>query len=75
MQISRLKEKRQARGLSVRQVAESTGIPKSTIDRIEKGEQGASIEQGRILYRFYDYELSLGEVHDPMFDFEVAGAA
>ena len=74
MAISRLKEKRLCRGLSLRQVADVTGISKDALDRIEKGKQKASHEQGRTLYAFYDYELDLGDIHDPMFDFEVAGA-
>ena len=75
MQTSRLKEQRLHRGLSLRRVSDVTGIPKSTLDRIEKGEQSTTTVQGRLLYEFYEYQLSLGEIHDPMFDFEVAGAA
>lgn len=26
-------------------------------------------DHARILYAYYDYEISLGEIYDPMFDF------
>ncbi len=72
--MSRLREIRIERGLSLRQVAEATSISYSVLQRIETGERRPQIGQARKLYAYYDHQIDLGEIHDPLFDFEVAGA-
>lgn len=67
---TRLREKRQERGLSLRQVAKATSIPRSVLQRIETGAVPAR-EHARALYVYYDYEIDLADIYDPLFDFEV----
>lgn len=73
--ISRLREKRLERGLSLRDVSDATDIPYSVLQRIERGTRRPSIARARELYAYFDHEIDLGDIHDPLFDFEVAGAA
>lgn len=72
--LTLLRQKRQARGLSLRQVAYATGIPRSVLQRIETGERITQRDHARELYRYYDYEIDLADIYDPMFDVEVANA-
>lgn len=67
-------EVREARGLTVRQVADATGISRSTVYRIEVGDTVPRREHARALYAFYDYEVDLADIYDPLYDFEVNGA-
>ena len=69
-----LRQKRLDRGLSLRQVAEATSIPRSVLQRIELGARITQRDHARALYAYYDYEIDLAEIYDPMFDVEVAGA-
>lgn len=71
---TRLREIRVARGLSIRQVADATKIPYSVLQRIEAGQRRPSIARARIIFAYYDQEVDLGDIHDPLFDFEVGGA-
>lgn len=71
---TRLRQARIDKALSIRQVAEATGIPFSVLQRIETGGRIASRTHARSLYEFYDYEIDLADIYDPMFDAEVAGA-
>jgi len=63
-----LREKRLDRKLSLRQVAEATGIPRSVLQRIETGARITDREHARKLYAYYDYEIDLSDIYDPMFD-------
>lgn len=69
-----IRQKRLDRGLSLRTVADATGIPRSVLQRIETGTRIAQRDHARALYRYYDYEIGLGDIYDPAFDYEVAGA-
>lgn len=69
--FTRLRKKRQDRGLSLRAVAQATGIPKSTLHRIEGGQQIADREHARILYRYYGGEIPLALIYDPLFEEEL----
>lgn len=71
---TRLQEVREQRRLSIRQVAAATGIGKSSVSNIERGDQLPCREHARALYRFFDYEVDLADIYDPLFDFEVSGA-
>lgn len=72
--LTRLREARLERGLSLRTVAEATGISKTVLQRIETGARITRREHARALYKYYDYEIDLSEIFDPTFDVEVAGA-
>ena len=65
-----LRRIRLARGLSLRDVADQTGIPKSILHRIETGARITQREHARKLFRFYDCEIGLGQIYDPTFELE-----
>lgn len=72
---TRLAEIRKKRGLSTYAVAKATGIPRTTLRRMEAGTSPViNRDYVRTLYAFYDYEVDLADIYDPLFDFEVAGA-
>ena len=66
-QDSKLQQARKARGLSLRDLEELTGINRSTLSKIETGSQVPSREHARILFNFYSGELLLSEIYDPKF--------
>ncbi len=70
---TRIRQIREGRGLSLRKVAEATGIPLASLQRIEVGNRhGNIVDYARRLAEFYDYEVDLADIHDPLFDREVA---
>ena len=69
---TRLREERERRGLTVREVAESVGYDPSNLSRVELGQQLVPREVARALYRLYRGRVPLGEIYDPLFRFEVA---
>jgi len=67
-QKTRLRRHREELGLTLRQVAQDTGISYSTLSRAEVGASALSRPDARCLYFYYDRALSLGAIHDPIFD-------
>ena len=65
--MPRLRAIRQSLGLSQSQVEQKTGIPGSTLSKLEHGSQRPSVEQARALFDVYHGHISLAEIHDPMF--------
>ncbi len=65
--ISQLRKKRLDRDLTLRHVAHVTGIPRSVLQRIETGKQSPKREQARKLFDFYDGEIQLSDIYDPMY--------
>jgi transcriptional regulator with XRE-family HTH domain len=59
-----LRALREARGLSIPDVAEATGIDRSGLHKIEKGERGASSATLETLLAFYGARI-LPEVGEP----------
>jgi len=72
--ITRIRQARLDRGLSIRVVADATGVPKTTLHRIETGARITKRDHARALYKYYDYEVDLADIYDPNFDTQVAGA-
>lgn len=73
---TRIRQIREERGLSLRKVAEATGIPLASLQRIEVGSKASKMRgYARRLAEFYDYEVDLADIYDPLFDREVAGAS
>lgn len=71
---SLLREKRLGRGLSLQAVGEATGVPRSTLHRMETGqERRPKKEHVRALYLYFDQEIALSDIWDPTFDADVAG--
>lgn len=70
-QKTRLREERERRGLTVREVAEAVGYDPSNLSRVELGQQLVPREVARSLYAFYKGRVALGEIYDPLFRFEV----
>lgn len=54
-----IKSLRQERGMSIRQLADATGVSKTTIVNIEQGYNSASIELVQRLLDHLGYELSI----------------
>ncbi len=74
-QKTRIRQVREDRGLSLRKVAEATGIPFTVLQRIETGNRGNRMrEYVRTLAAFYDYEIDLADIYDPLFDHDVSRA-
>lgn len=71
---SALIDHREALGLSQYRVAKDTGIPRSTFRRIERGINVPSREHARALFAYYDKQVDLSRIYDPLFDFEVNNA-
>lgn len=60
MKISeKIKSLRMERGMSIRQLADATGVSKTTIVNIEQGYNSASIELVQRLLDHLGYELSI----------------
>lgn len=64
---TKLQQARKARGVSIRELEEQTGISRSILSRIETGKQVPCREHARALYRFYQGEILLSEIYDPLF--------
>ena len=62
-----LREARIRRGLTMTIVAIATGIDKSILSRIERGERMPSRENARRLYAYFEGEVELGRIYDPEF--------
>ena len=71
---TKLQAARASRGLSLRDLEAKTGISRSTLSRIEVGDQTPSQEHARILFSFYAGEIPLAEIYDPLFERSGAGA-
>lgn len=71
---TRLQEVRESLGYSQLYVANQTAIPRTTLRRMETGTSALiSRHYARALYFFYNKEVELGEIYDPMFKFETKG--
>ena len=55
----KIKSRRLERGMSIRQLADATGVSKTTIVNIEQGYNSASIELVQRLLDHLGYELSI----------------
>lgn len=55
LHISKMREKR---GMSYRQVSRITGISKSMLERIEKGEKSPSIDQLELLAKAFNCKIN-----------------
>lgn len=65
--ISLLRKKRLDRELTLRHVAHATGIPRSVLQRIETGKQSPKQAHARVLFVFYDEEIQMSDIYDPMY--------
>lgn len=65
--ISKMRKERQRRKLSLREVAEATGISYSFLCRLEIGTRLPSRDAARKLYWFYGKKVKLADIYDPMF--------
>lgn len=65
---SQLRYNREARGLSLRQLASATGISKDVIARIETGTRTPNQDQARTLWRYFEGEIPLERIYDPFFN-------
>lgn len=70
--FSILKQARLDKKLTLRQVESATGIPRSTIQRIETGARAPTRAHARTLYKYYNYQIDLADIYDPTFDVEVS---
>lgn len=71
--ITRLQQYRLSAGLSAYQVAAATGIPRSTLRRMEAGTAPVLKRQyARALYLYYLGNVSLGDIYDPLFDWRAS---
>jgi len=68
---TRLREERKRRGLSVKHVAEEVGYDPSNLSRLELGHHTPPRGVARALHAFYGGQVSLADIYDPLFRFEV----
>ena len=73
---TQLRGKRLQRGLSLRTVCAATRIPLASLQRMEIGTSDYPPKKhyARALYQFYEHEIDLADIYDPLFDNEVGGA-
>lgn len=67
MDNTKLRQARLKRKLSLREVAEATGISYSMLCRLEIGSRLPSRETARKLYYFYGKKVKLADIYDPLF--------
>lgn len=60
--MSKLRQKREERGLSLRQAAAGVGISASTFSRIERGLHSPKADTALSIYRFFDREVPLEDI-------------
>lgn len=60
-----LRKVRLGKGLTLTEVARSTGIDEGNLSRLERGEQGASPDVAEKLTKFYDGEVTELEILYP----------
>lgn len=65
--ISLLRKARLDRKLSLRQVADATGISRSVLQRIETGERVTKRKHARALFKFYRGTVDMSDIYDPMY--------
>lgn len=63
--MSTLKSCRQSLNLTIDDVSNDTGIPRSTLSRIENSKQLPNRDHARTLYEYFDGKVSLGAIYDP----------
>ncbi len=66
-----LARKRFDLGLTVRDVASDTGISIGNLSKIETGKITARQTTARCLFNYYDQEVPLAEIYDPLAPFEL----
>ncbi|MGL4478241.1 MAG: helix-turn-helix domain-containing protein [Aeromonas veronii] len=64
--MTRLRQERLRRRLTIIEVAEAVGVNQSNLSRIEHG-QTPSQAVARALFKFYRGRVALGDVYDPLF--------
>ena len=67
MKETPLRNAREKRGISQRQLSLETGIPRTVLQRIERGEAMVKQVHARALYSYFNGELTLGQIYDPAF--------
>lgn len=70
--VTRLREERVSRGLSIAKVAADVNTDPSNLSRIELG-QTPSRDVARALHAYYGGQVGLGDIYDPLYRFEVGG--
>jgi len=68
---TRLREERKRRGLSVKHVADEVGYDPSNLSRLELGHHTPPRHIARALHAFYGGQVSLADIYDPLYRFEV----
>ena len=63
---SPMRVERKKRKLSLAAVSEMTGISASALARMEQGVVSPCHKDGRKLFEFYDQQIALGAVYDPI---------
>lgn len=66
-QLTKLQTARKARELTLRDLEEKTGISLAVLSRIETGKQVPSRDHARKLFEFYNGEILLSEIYDPLY--------
>lgn len=70
--MASLKEARQSRNLTALEVAKAVGCERGNLHRIESGKQMPKQPLARSLWRFYEGEVPLGAIYDPVFHEEIS---
>ena len=65
--VTRLRAERQRRGYNLNQCAALLGTDAGNLSRIEVGKQRPGPEMAHKLFDFYEGEVPLGAIYDPVF--------
>lgn len=63
--MSKLREARQRRGLTIVEVAKAIGRDPASVSRVERGVQTPGLDMARSLFEYYEGEVPIEACYDP----------